>query len=92
MRLVMQIDFSTSVAAMSELGRTTFENDLTRLYLALDAKGVWSRGKPGARIDFVLCEDVAPRDLTSMAKQVYETALVRPVFFPQQQSDQLFGF
>ena len=91
MRLVIKLDFSTSEIAL-ELGKVAFEKDLEKLYVSVHALKVWNKQAPPGRNDLLLCDVPGPREITAIAKHIYEALRLRPIFFRNNRTNNISGF
>ena len=92
MRFVIKIDIpATTPCAVAN--KSDFENELTRLYLAVGAQSAYTRiNEDGSRTDAVVVEISDARELEPKAKMIFELLNVRPKFMLETNNKGDFGF
>lgn len=89
MRFLMRIELPAEGVAV---GDPDFENALTKVYLAAGAQSAYSDTVDGRRTDLVVVEIEDVRELTPRAKLVFDFLKVRPIFLPETDTKDHFGF
>lgn len=94
MRFLIKIDIPP--ANMTNCRATEgpdFENELTRLYLAVGALSAYTRiNEDGSRTDAVVVEISHAQELNPKAKMIFELLNVRPRFMLETDKKGAFGF
>lgn len=92
MRFLIKIELPTE-SENPVAGNPDFENDLTRLYLALGAQSAYSdTDAAGRRIDAIVVEIGDASELKPKAKMIFDFLKVRPTFLPETTTKDHFGF
>jgi hypothetical protein len=92
MRFLIKIEIPTE-SENPAAGKPDFENDLTRLYLALGAQSAYSdTDATGRRSDAIVVEIDDVRELKPKAKLIFDFLKVRPTFLPETANKDHFGF
>jgi hypothetical protein len=92
MRFLITIDIPPT-ATCPEPDGLDFENELTRLYLAVGAQSAYTRfGESGGRTDGIVVEISDVRELQPKAKMIFEFLNVRPRFMLETTKNDDFGF
>ena len=92
MRFLIKIDIP-SQGKCAGVGAPDFENELTRLYLAVGAQSAYTRiSDKGTRTDAIVVEISDVRELEPTAKMIFGLLNVRPVFMLETARKDDFGF
>ncbi len=92
MRSLMQIEHPAE-GENPVVRKPDFENDLTRLYLAVGARSAYSKiNSDGRRVDAIVVEIDDVHELKPKAKLIFDFLKVRPMFLPETATKDHFGF